>query len=123
SVIEDDLTYGDRDGHGQGGPLPVYRAPADQWGPIDGGLRDAALASGYPWCDDLNGPDGEGVACYPINSRNGRRISTNEAYLEPARGRANHPGLRACHVARGLDPRCARRRRSNSARSAQARMD
>ena len=89
SVIEDDLTYGDRDGHGQGGPLPVYRAPADQWGPIDGGLRDAALASGYPWCDDLNGPDGEGVACYPINSRNGRRISTNEAYLEPARGRSN----------------------------------
>ena len=89
AVIEDDLTYGDRDGHGQGGPLPVYRAPADQWGPIDGGLRDAALASGYPWCDDLNGPDGEGVACYPINSRNGRRISTNEAYLEPARGRSN----------------------------------
>ncbi|MDU6139832.1 GMC family oxidoreductase, partial [Bradyrhizobium sp.] len=44
---------------------------------------------GYPWCDDLNGPDGEGVACYPINSRNGRRISTNEAYLEPARGRSN----------------------------------
>lgn len=58
-------------------------------GPIDCGLRDAALASGYVWCNDLNGPDGEGVACYPINSRNGRRISTNEAYLEPARGRAN----------------------------------
>jgi len=29
------------------------------------------------------------VACYPINSRDRRRISTNEAYLEPARGRAN----------------------------------
>ena len=69
--------------------MPVYRAPPDQWGPVDRGLRDAALASGYPWCADLNGPDGEGVACYPINSRDGRRISTNEAYLEPARGRAN----------------------------------
>jgi choline dehydrogenase len=89
SVIEDDLVFGDHAGHGRGGPLPVYRAPADQWGPVDRGLRDAALASGYPWCDDLNGPDGEGVACYPINSRNFRRISTNEAYLEPARGRAN----------------------------------
>jgi choline dehydrogenase len=52
-------------------------------------LRDAALASGYPWCADVNGPDGEGVACYPINSRDSRRITTNEGYLEPARGRAN----------------------------------
>ncbi|WP_316214209.1 GMC family oxidoreductase [Bradyrhizobium sp. SZCCHNR2032] len=89
SVIEDDLAFGDREGHSRGGPLPVYRAPLDHWGPIDRGLRDAALASGYPWCADVNGPDGEGVACYPINSRNGRRISTNEGYLEPARGRAN----------------------------------
>lgn len=89
SVIEDDLEFGDTEGHGRGGPLPVYRAPPGTWGPIDRGLRDAALASGYPWCADLNGPDGEGAACYPINSRNHRRISTNEAYLEPARGRAN----------------------------------
>jgi choline dehydrogenase-like flavoprotein len=89
SVIEDDLTFGDVDGHGRGGPLPVYRAPLDTWGPIDRGLREAALASGYPWCADVNGADGEGVACYPINSRDNRRISTNEAYLEPARGRDN----------------------------------
>ena len=89
SVIEDDLEYGDRPGHGSGGPLPIYRAPPEKWGPIDRGLRDAALASGYAWCDDVNGPDGEGAACYPINSRDMRRITTNEAYLEPARGRAN----------------------------------
>ncbi len=89
SVIEDDLEFGDAAGHGRGGPLPVYRAPPEKWGPIDRGLRDAALASGYPWCADLNGPDGEGVACYPINSRDSRRITTNEGYLEPARDRAN----------------------------------
>jgi choline dehydrogenase len=89
SVIEDDLEFGDAPGHGRGGPLPVYRAPPETWGPIDRALRDAALASGYPWCADVNGPDGEGVACYPINSRNLRRITTNEGYLEPARGRAN----------------------------------
>lgn len=89
SVIEDDLEFGDAPGHGRGGPLPVYRAPPETWGPIDRALRDAALASGYPWCADVNGPDGEGVACYPINSRNFRRITTNEGYLEPARGRAN----------------------------------
>jgi choline dehydrogenase-like flavoprotein len=89
SMIEDDLEFGDTPGHGRGGPLPVYRAPFDKWGPIDRGLRDAALASGYPWSADLNGPNGEGVACYPINSRDSRRISTNEGYLEPARDRPN----------------------------------
>ncbi|HEY8333903.1 MAG TPA: GMC family oxidoreductase N-terminal domain-containing protein [Tardiphaga sp.] len=89
AAIEDDEEFGDSEGHGRGGPLPVYRAPADKWGPIDSGLRDAALAAGYPWCSDVNGADGEGAACYPINSRNLRRISTNEGYLEPARDRAN----------------------------------
>ncbi|MEH2474771.1 choline dehydrogenase-like flavoprotein [Nitrobacteraceae bacterium AZCC 2161] len=89
SVIEDDFEFGDVAGHGRGGPLPVYRAPPEKWGPVDRGLRDAALASGYPWCADVNGPDGEGAACYPINSRDSRRITTNEGYLEPARGRAN----------------------------------
>jgi choline dehydrogenase len=72
-----------------GGPIPVYRAPQDRWGPVDRGLRDAALAAGYPWNPDLNARSGEGVSCYPYNSRDGRRVSTNEAFLEPARGRAN----------------------------------
>jgi choline dehydrogenase len=72
-----------------GGPLPVYRAPAETWGPVDRGLRDAALAAGYPWNPDLNAATGEGVSCYPINSRDGARVTTNDAYLEPARGRAN----------------------------------
>ena len=89
SVIEDDLAFGDSEGHGRGGPLPVYRAPPDRWGPNHRGLRDAALALGYQWCADVNGADGEGVAYYPINSRNNRRITTNDGYLEPARGRAN----------------------------------
>jgi len=72
-----------------GGPIPVYRAPEADWGPVDRGLKEAALALGYPWNPDLNAPTGEGVSCYPINSRNGQRVSTNEAFLEPARGRAN----------------------------------
>jgi choline dehydrogenase-like flavoprotein len=83
-AFEDDPAHGSR-----GGPIPVYRAPEALWGPIDLGLRDAALATGYPWNPDLNAATGEGVSCYPYNSRNGRRISTNEAFLEPARGRPN----------------------------------
>jgi choline dehydrogenase-like flavoprotein len=87
--IEDDPDPGAMAYHGRGGPVPVYRAPQESWGPIDRGLRDAALALGYPWNPDLNAPDGEGVSCYPINSRGGVRVSTNEAYLEPARARRN----------------------------------
>ena len=71
------------------GPIPIHRAPQSAWGPVDRALRDAALACGYPWNPDLNAPTGEGVSTYPINSRDGRRISTNEAYLEPARTRPN----------------------------------
>jgi 5-(hydroxymethyl)furfural/furfural oxidase len=75
--------------HGADGPVPVYRAPRAAWGPIDRAMHDAALAVGYPAHGDLNAPEGEGVATYPINNRDGIRVSTNEAFLEPARGRAN----------------------------------
>ncbi|BBK34467.1 choline dehydrogenase [Stella humosa] len=87
--LESDGDHGAARWHGSGGPIPVYRAPREQWGPVDRALADAALGLGYPWNDDLNAPDSSGVACYPINSRDGRRVSTNDAYIEPARGRAN----------------------------------
>lgn len=74
---------------GTTGPLPVYRAPAETWGAVDLAFRDAALAAGYPWLGDLNAEAGEGVAVNPINSRGGARVSTNDAYLEPARWRGN----------------------------------
>lgn len=87
--IEDDADFGTAQGVRRGGPLPVYRTPIERWGAVDRGLREAALACGYPWKPDLNAPRGEGVSCYPINIRDGQRVTTNDAYLEPARGRAN----------------------------------
>ncbi len=87
--LEDDLTLGNRPFHGSGGPIPVHRAPLTDWGPVDLALRDAALASGHPWHDDLNAPDATGVCTFAMNNRNGRRASTNDAYLEPARHRPN----------------------------------
>jgi choline dehydrogenase len=63
--------------------------PQGQWGVVDLGLRDAALAAGYKWKPDLNAPEGEGISCNPINLRNGLRVTTNDGYLEPARGRPN----------------------------------
>ena len=52
-------------------------------------LREAALAQGYGWCDDHNAPHAIGVSPYAINSVAGRRVSTNDGYLEPVRGRTN----------------------------------
>lgn len=75
--------------HGKGGPIPIYRAPFDKWGHVDLAVRDSALALGHPWQDDLNAPDAEGVCTFAINSRNGKRVSVNDGYLEPARGRNN----------------------------------
>ncbi len=88
-AIEDDSESGTAPGIRQGGPLPVWRMPPDRWGAVDRALRDAALADGYPWKADLNAPEGEGVSCYPINLRDGQRVTTNDGYLEPARGRGN----------------------------------
>jgi 5-(hydroxymethyl)furfural/furfural oxidase len=87
--LESDVDFGDAPYHGKDGPIPVYRAPVEQWGHVDRALMTAAMALGYGWCDDHNAPHGTGVSPYAINSRQGLRISVNDAYLEPARGRAN----------------------------------
>src|SRR4051794_38257801 len=38
--LEDDVGFGDRPYHGSGGPIPVYRASLDRWGPVDRALRE-----------------------------------------------------------------------------------
>ena len=87
--LEDDVNFGDAPYHARGGPIPVYRAPLEEWGAVDRALKTAAEALGYGWCEDHNAPEGTGASPYAINSRNYRRISTNDGYLEPARDRAN----------------------------------
>lgn len=87
--LETDRNFPGAAYHGDSGPIPVYRAPIEDWGHVDRGLRAAALGLGYGWCDDHNAPEGTGVSPYAINSVGGRRVSTNDGYLEPARGRGN----------------------------------
>jgi choline dehydrogenase-like flavoprotein len=87
--LEDDLDFGDQPYHGRGGPIPVWRAPLEKWGGVDLALRDVCLDLDYGWCDDHNAPAGSGVSPYAMNRRGDERISTNDAYLEPARSRPN----------------------------------
>ncbi|MCY3935842.1 MAG: GMC family oxidoreductase N-terminal domain-containing protein [Chloroflexi bacterium] len=87
--LEDDLEYGEAEYHGRGGPIAIYRTPEEEWNPLDRAFKRAALALGYPDCPDHNAPMGEGVSPYACNRRDGRRMSTNEGYLEEARRREN----------------------------------
>jgi len=87
--LEADLKFGDKPYHGSDGPIPIYRAAISQWGAVDQAGAEAALDLGYPWAEDHNAPHALGVSPYAINSRDGVRVSTNDAYLEPARGRNN----------------------------------
>ena len=87
--LECDLRYGEQPWHGADGPIPIYRAPVSAWGAVDQALAESALDLGYPWAPDHNRPGALGVSPYAINSRDGRRVSVNDGYLEPARGRNN----------------------------------
>ena len=72
---------------GQGGPVPV----GEPEGLCEGAQAfiDAAVNAGFPRVADVNADAIEGVAPMQLNTRRGRRVSTAQAYLKPARGRAN----------------------------------
>ena len=44
---------------------------------------------GYPRCDDYHAIGSTGISRWALTFRDGRRMSTNDAYLEPARSRPN----------------------------------
>ena len=87
--VEDDRDFGGDGRHGRGGPIPLARTPLDKLPPLDRALRDALAQLGYPACDDLHAPDATGVSRAPLTLRDGRRVSTNDGCLEPARTRPN----------------------------------
>jgi choline dehydrogenase-like flavoprotein len=87
--LEDEHDFPDAPYHGSGGPVPVYREPEDGWGAADLAFRDAAMDVGHPWSDDHNAPASTGVSPFAMNIADGRRVSTNDGYLEPARQRPN----------------------------------
>lgn len=86
--LETDVDFGARPYHGDSGPTPVWRMPRAEWGGVDEVLAGAALDRGFDWAEDVNAPAATGVSPYPINSRERRRVSAADAYLEPARGLA-----------------------------------
>jgi choline dehydrogenase-like flavoprotein len=88
-AVEDDAEYGGDGRHGAGGPIPLQRTPTAALPPLDLALRAAMADLGYPATDDYHAPAATGFSRIALTMRDGRRVSTNDAYLEPARGRAN----------------------------------
>jgi 5-(hydroxymethyl)furfural/furfural oxidase len=88
-ALESDHDFGDRPYHGSHGPVPIRRWPVTEWGAVSRKFHEAALDTGHAWCEDLNAPDSSGLSPSTWNRGAHGRVSTNEAYLEPARGRSN----------------------------------
>lgn len=74
--------------HGRDGPIHVENA---RWQtPLGDAFIAAAMdALDLPRNDDFNGPNANGAGYWPLNTRRGRRSSTDEAYLKPNRERPN----------------------------------
>ena len=72
---------------GDGGELNV--ADMVESHPILDAFVEAGGEIGYPKNPDYNGESQEGFGIYQVTQRNGRRVSTARAFLDPARGRPN----------------------------------
>ncbi|TWP38622.1 GMC family oxidoreductase [Leekyejoonella antrihumi] len=73
--------------HGTQGPLRVEDRRTTH--PLSHAWVESAVESGMRRTDDFNGAEQEGAGQYQVTCHKGRRCSTEKAYLQPARGRAN----------------------------------
>jgi len=87
--LERDLDHGAEPYHGDAGPISIRRWTNDELVPTQAAFIEAALAHGFPACDDVNAPDAVGVAKMAMNKLGRVRISTAVGYLASARYREN----------------------------------
>ena len=74
----------------RGGQGPIQVTTQDAVSPVSTAIRQAISgACSVPVLDDYNAGEQEGAAYFQQNAKNGRRYSTSEAYVEPARSRDN----------------------------------
>ena len=69
--------------------IPAARRPEGEWSTFDRQLLAACLDRGHRRCNSCETEGALGIAPAGLTRRGGRRVSTNDAYLEPARGRSN----------------------------------
>jgi choline dehydrogenase-like flavoprotein len=91
---------GDDPWRGDSGPLGTQFAKTKD--PLYDAWLAAAKACGYPLTADYNGKQQEGFGRGQYTIRDGRRSSTANAFLKPARGRKNLTVLTNAHTTRVL---------------------
>lgn len=87
--METDLDFGSDPYHGDNGPTPILRPAHDQFLTHELLLEANHDRYGFELAPDHNAPGATGLSPYAYNSFGEVRCSTNDAYLEPARGRSN----------------------------------
>jgi choline dehydrogenase len=83
--LEADAEFGDRPWHGDAGPITIQRYPNLQRAPIHEAVVEALRDHGFPAIEDHNAPDAIGVGPMPMSTRDGRRLTTLDAYLPEPR--------------------------------------
>lgn len=81
---------------GSDGPLSVSRSNRS-W-PIVDAWVEAAQSAGYPYNDDYNSGDQEGVGYFQLTAKDGLRCSSAKAYLAPIRDRKNLAVITGFHT-------------------------
>lgn len=76
NAIERDLEYGAEPWHGDRGPIPVTRYPDVGPSEFDAVVREALRQCGFAEVADLNRPGALGFGRMPMNSIEGRRVTT-----------------------------------------------
>jgi choline dehydrogenase len=81
--LEADVEFGDRPWHGDRGPMTITRYPELAHSPIHEATLEALSDLGFPQVEDHNAPDAVGMGPMPMSTRDGRRITSLDAYLAP----------------------------------------
>jgi choline dehydrogenase-like flavoprotein len=79
--LESDLDFGDLPWHGSRGPMPSTRYLDLEYVEIGAAALEGLVASGFPHTEDHNRPGAVGAGRMPMNSRDGVRVTTLDAYL------------------------------------------
>ncbi len=87
--LENDLEFGDKLWHGNGGPIPITRYPDLEPSEVGAAAMRAFEAAAFPTIEDHNQPGAVGVARMPMNSREGLRVIAAQAYLPHSGERQN----------------------------------
>ena len=80
--LEADADFADQPWHGNAGPMSINRYGAYRRSAIHDATVEALEGLGFPGVADHNAPGAVGVGPMPMSTRDGRRITTVQAYLQ-----------------------------------------